>query len=103
MDLVAIVVPVHGHAKVLVSIPVNGTFVVFLENLRKMVGVLPPNVLDAKVVNTESEQERLPVMFPKARCGIALMVAVLVQAFLKRFCARMLACGRPYMPFCILT
>jgi hypothetical protein len=45
------------HAKVLVSIPVNGTFVVFLKNLCKMVGMLPPNVLDVKVANTESEQK----------------------------------------------
>ncbi len=51
----AIVVPVHVHAKVLVSVPVNGTFVVFLKNLCKMVGVLLPNVLDAKVIDTESE------------------------------------------------
>ncbi len=79
----AVVVPVHVHAKVLVSIPVNGTFVVFLENLCKMVSVLPPNVLDAKVVDTQSEQERLPVMFPKARFDVALMVAVLVEAFFK--------------------
>jgi hypothetical protein len=56
---------------------------VFLENLHKMVGVLPANVLDAKVVNTESEQEKLPVMFPKARCDVALMVVVLVEAFFK--------------------
>ncbi len=79
----AVVVPVHVHAKVLVSGQVNGTFVVFLENLCKMVGVLPPDVLDAKVVNTESEQERPPVMFPKAQCDVALMVAVLVEAFFK--------------------
>ncbi len=77
----AVVVPVHVHVKVSVSIPVNGTFVVFLENLRKMVGMLPPNVLDAKVVNTENEQEKPPVMFPKARCDGVLMVAVLVEVF----------------------
>jgi hypothetical protein len=64
MDLVAVVVPVHVHAEVSVYVPVNGTFVVFLDNLCKMVGMLPSNVLDAKVGNTESEQERLPVMFP---------------------------------------
>ncbi len=81
MDLAAIVVPVHVHAKVSVSIPVNGTFVVFLENLCKMVGVLLPYVLDAKVVDTESKQERLPVMFSEARCDVALVVAVLVEAF----------------------
>ncbi len=79
----AIVVQVHGHAKVLVSIPDNVTFVVFPKNLCEMVGVLPPNVLDAKVVDTESEQERPPIMFPKARCDIALMVAVLVEVFFK--------------------
>jgi hypothetical protein len=54
---------------------------VFFENLCEMVGMLPPDLLDAKVVNTESEQERLPVMFPKARCDVALMVAELVEAF----------------------
>ncbi len=81
MDLAAVVIPVYVHAKVLVSVPVNGTFVVFLENLCEMVGVLPPNLLDAKVVDTESEQERLPVMFQKARCEVVLMVAVLVEAF----------------------
>jgi hypothetical protein len=81
MDLVAILVPVHGHAKVSVFIPVNGTFVVFLANFCEMVGVVPPDVLDAKVVNTEIEQERLPVAFPKARCDFALMVAMLVEAF----------------------
>ncbi len=81
MDLAAIVVLVHVHAKVLVFVPVNGTFVVFLKNLCKMVGVLPPNILDAKVVNTESEQERPAVMFPRARCDVALMVAMLIEAF----------------------
>ncbi len=102
MDLVAIVVPVHVHAKVLVSVPVNGTLVVFLENLCEMVGVLLPNLLDANVVNTESEQERPPVMFPKARHDVALMAAMLIEAFLRSFCARLPACRRPYMPFCIL-
>jgi hypothetical protein len=81
MDLVAIVVLVHDHAKVLVSAPVNGTFVVFLKNLYEMVGVLLPDVLDAKVVDTEIEQERLPVMFPKALCDFALMLDVLVEVF----------------------
>jgi hypothetical protein len=56
---------------------------VFLENLCKMVCMLPPNVLDAKVVNAESERKRSPVMFLKARCDDALMVAVLVEAFFK--------------------
>ncbi len=54
MDLAAVVVPFHVHATVS-AIPVNGTFVVFLENLCKMVVMLLPNILDAKVVNTESE------------------------------------------------
>ncbi len=75
------VVPVHGHAKVLVSTLVNGTFVVFLKNVCKMVGVLLPDTLDAKIGDTESEQERLPVMFPMAQCDFALMVALLVETF----------------------
>jgi hypothetical protein len=55
LDPAAIVVPIHVHAKVVLSVPVNGTFVVFVENFCEMFGVLPPNVLDAKVVDTESE------------------------------------------------
>jgi hypothetical protein len=53
MDPAAATVPIH--AKVVRSVPVNGTFVVFVENICKMFGMLPPNVLDAKVVGTESE------------------------------------------------
>ncbi len=81
MGLVAVVVPVYVHAKVSVSVPVNGTFVVFLRNLRGMVSLLLPVVLDAKVVGTESEQEKLPVIFPKAWCDVALMVVVMVEVF----------------------
>jgi hypothetical protein len=81
VDPAAIIVPVHVHAKVAFSVPDNGTFVVFLENFCEMVGMLLPNVLDAKIVNTESEQERLPVMFPKAPFDIALLVAMLVESF----------------------
>jgi hypothetical protein len=40
----AFVVPIHVHANV-----------VFVENSCKMFGMLPPNVLDSKVFNTESE------------------------------------------------
>jgi hypothetical protein len=40
---------------VVLSVPVNGTFVVFVENFCQMVGVLPLSVFDAKVINTESE------------------------------------------------
>jgi hypothetical protein len=83
MGPAAIVVPVHVHAKVAFSVPVIGAFVVSLKNVCKMVGVLPPDVLDAKVVDTESEQERLPVMFPKARHDLALLKAMLVELFFK--------------------
>ncbi len=55
VDPAAIVVPVHVHAKVALFVPVNGAFVVFVKNFCKMVGVLPPKVLDAKVINTASE------------------------------------------------
>ncbi len=49
-----------------------------------MVGMLLPNVLDAKVIDTESEQERPPVMFPKAQCDVALLVAMLVELFFEK-------------------
>jgi hypothetical protein len=55
VDPAAIVVPIHVHAKVVLSVPGNGAFVVFVEIFCEMFGVLPPNLLDAKVVDTESE------------------------------------------------
>ncbi len=55
VDPAAIKVLIHVHAKVALSLPVNGTFLVFVENFCKMFGVLLPGILDAKVVNTESE------------------------------------------------
>jgi hypothetical protein len=55
VDPVAIVVSIHVHARVVYSVPVNGTFVVFVKNSCEMFGVLPPNILDAKVVDRESE------------------------------------------------
>ncbi len=83
MDPAAGIVPVHVHAKVVLSIPVDGTFAVFVENFCEMVGMLPPNVLDAKVIDTESVYDRPPVMFPKAWCDFALLVALLVESFFK--------------------
>jgi hypothetical protein len=55
VDPAAVIVPVHVHAKVALFVPVNGTFVVFVENFCKMFGMLLSNVVDAKVINTESE------------------------------------------------
>ena len=55
VDPAAIVVPIHVHTKVALSVPVNKTFVMFVENFCKMVSVLLPNILDAKVIDTESE------------------------------------------------
>ncbi len=55
VDPAAIVVPIHVYAKIALSIPVNGTFVVFVENFCKMFGLFLPAILDAKVDNTESD------------------------------------------------
>ncbi len=55
MDPVAVVVPINGHDKVVLSVPVNGTFAVLVEIFCKMVSVLPPNILDDKVIDIESE------------------------------------------------
>jgi hypothetical protein len=60
--------------------PPSTPIIVFLERFCKMVGVLPPNILDTKFVDTKSEGERLLVMCPKARCDVALLVAVLVES-----------------------
>jgi hypothetical protein len=64
-----------------------------------MVGVFFADIFYAEVVNTEGEGDRVPIVSPEAWRGGALMVAMFVESFL----ARMPACGRPYMPFWILT
>jgi hypothetical protein len=46
MDPAAVIVPIHVHDEEVRSIPVNGTFIVFIENFREMLGMLPPDVLD---------------------------------------------------------
>ena len=50
-----------------------------LENSHEVVGMLFANVLDAKIVNAEGEDDRTPLMCPKIWCDLALFVALLVK------------------------
>jgi hypothetical protein len=81
MDLALGIVPIHVHSNVVCSGPITGADIVFVENLGKMVGVFFADILYVKVVDTESEGDGAPTVLPEARCGRALMVAMLVESF----------------------
>ena len=50
-----------------------------LEGLEEIFGMLAANVLDAKVIHDKHKDDGSPFMAPEARCGVALMVAILGQ------------------------
>ena len=81
VDLALGVVPIHVHSNVACSGAIDRADIVFVENLGKMVGTFFANVFYAKVVGAEGEGNGEPIVSPEARCGWALIVAMLVELF----------------------
>ena len=79
------VIPGQVDASIEVAKPVLGEVVVLFYDVREVMGVLNANIFDAKVVYDEGEHDGLPFVLPEARGGIKLVVACLVEAFLKEF------------------
>ena len=75
------VVPVNVHAQVLLTIPIQFAFVVFIEDRDKVFGMFGSNILDAKVVHAYRERYRPIVMVPEAWHEGALAVAMFVEAY----------------------
>ena len=48
-----------------------------------MESLAPPNILNTKVNNKQAKDNWAPLMVPQARSGGALLVAVLLETFLK--------------------
>ena len=61
------IVPVNGESAEKGTGPVDGDSVDFLEGLDEVVGVLFSNLLDAKVVNDEGENDGLGGVLPERR------------------------------------
>jgi hypothetical protein len=70
------VIPVDGHAQVLLTIPIVQALVVLAENGGKVFGMFTANILDAKIVHTKCERYGLIAVSPEAWCDGALAVAV---------------------------
>ena len=84
VDFAVFLVPVEIKSEVPTAVPIFGDLVVFLEHRHEMVGVLFANVFDAKIVNTEGETDGPSFVGTKTWSELALLVAVFVEAFLKK-------------------
>ena len=61
------VVPFQFNARKLVAFPINGNFVVFLEDLEEVIGMLLANILNAKVVHYQEKFDWAPLVAPEPR------------------------------------
>ncbi len=64
MDVFVDVVPIDIHSKIECTIPVLGTFVVFIQDAGEVLNVFTANIFDAKVVNTECEGDWVKIVLP---------------------------------------
>ena len=62
-----------------------GDFIILEEDVAKVIGVAFVNVLYAKVVDYEAEEDWAPFVAPEAWGGRTLVVTRLVEAFFKEF------------------
>ena len=75
------VVTVKVHADEFGTLPVLSDGVVLLEDVAEVKCMAFYDVLNAKVIGNDGEQDRLPLMYPEARCGGSLVVAGFVEEF----------------------
>ena len=68
------VFPVKVHARIFGTLPVLSDGVVLLEDVAEVKCMAFSDVLNAKVIGNDGEQDRLPLMYPEARCGGSLVV-----------------------------
>ncbi len=78
MDSLSRVIPVDGHAQVLLTVLIMQALVVLAENGGKVFGMFAADILDAKIIHTKCEQYWPIVVSLEAWCDGALAVAVLI-------------------------
>ena len=83
MYLAASVVPVKRDSNVSLTCPVCCDFVILLEHLHQVLGMLLADVFDPEVVYHESELDGPPLVLPKAGYKFALVVPVFVESSLE--------------------
>ncbi len=84
------------------ALPAGVDLVILLEDAREMVDVAFVDVLHAKIVNDKGEADGAPIVPPASWCDSVLAVTCFVKVLVRRSCAMMPACGRPYIPHCTL-
>ena len=75
--------PIKVEAQVAVAATVTGYFVVSLEGRHEMVGMCFVDVFYAKIVETEGENNRSPLVCPETRGAFALVINLFVEVFFK--------------------
>ncbi len=85
MNLVLDVVPIQWYPDVLFACPIARKFVVFFKCVLEMMCMSFANVFHTKVINNQCELYWSYVVFPKARCELALLVSVFVEMFFEEF------------------
>ena len=83
MHLAADVVPGQLDADVLFSLPVGLDVVVGADGVDKMLGMLPPDILDSKVIDYQCELDWSPFVEPEPVDEGALVVSLRVETFLE--------------------
>ena len=74
------VIPVKINAGEFGPGPIGSDGVVFLEGRQQVVSVASVDILDAKVVDDESQKDGLPTVAPEAWSGETLVVSMLVES-----------------------
>jgi hypothetical protein len=64
VDVFVDVVPVDIHSEIGCAVQVLGAFLVFIQDVRRVLNVFTANIFDAKVVNTECEGDWAEIMSP---------------------------------------
>ena len=76
-----VVVPIKTHPQVPFDTPIVGDFVVISEDCNEVLHVVFDDIFHTKIINAEREAYQAPVMHPKYRGNLTLVIAPLVQLF----------------------
>ena len=82
-------------ARDLVARHVGLDLVVFFQEREEMVEMFYANVLNAKVVNNEAKLDRMPLVSPKSRSWVGLVVAFFFQSTTEEVIGQNASLGQP--------
>jgi hypothetical protein len=74
------IVPGKINARKLLAVPILGHYVVAIEHVEEVLGMLFANILHAKIIHDKDKLDGLPCVFPQSRSGGRFMVSGGVQS-----------------------